>query len=55
MNRIVYALILALAASGCDIEGHAPVASAYAQPVSTMGWAEPGPDAVADGTVFIYY
>ena len=55
MNRITYALILAFAISGCDLEGHAPVSSAYAQPAGTMGWAEPGADAVADGTVFIYY
>lgn len=55
-KHTVYALILALALSGCDTDGPAPVSSAYAQPLSgTMVWAEPGPGAVADGNVEMYY
>ena len=49
------ALALTLGLAACDMNAHAPVSSAHAQPVpSSIVWPEVSPGAVADGNVEMY-
>lgn len=56
MNRITCALILALVVSGCNVDAHAPAASA-AEPAAysaSFYWSELGTYTVYDGNVEMY-